>query len=82
MEAKLPRVKQSRSWLGDSQEMRMGMRVAGCDPPRLGPPTVSPSGREQQDTGLPKRDFKRSRSSWLIRMQVSDSTSLKIWERG
>lgn len=38
MEAKLPRVKQSWSRLGDSQEMRMGMRVAGCDPPGWGFP--------------------------------------------
>lgn len=69
-------------WLGDDQDMRMGTRVAGCDPPGLDPPGGPPSPGPAGVWVLPKRDFKRIRSSWLIRRQVLESVSLKIWGRG
>lgn len=51
----------------------------GWEPPCYDPPWgAAGSG----GAALPKRAFMRSRSSGLMRMQVSESVSVKIWARG
>lgn len=62
------------------QEMGTGTGGAGWfgNPPVVTPP---PGGSRLGGAALPKRAFMRSRSSGLMRMQVSESVSVKIWAR-